>query len=353
MWEFECKGTQKFVCVLCSKSHNVGKEFVDHFMSYHHFTLKCFAFFITGIDLPFKVKGTNLTPKFIKTHLSNAVHTFGYIDFVKNFKIKEEPTVPDETTITVDCEPDLKELSENGEESEELKLDEEARGYKGVEDIDVTLLEVINMQKCYFDYIDETLNDIKSNTVPLSSDINYANIPSESRPITCCFCTEVFVKKSNFETHITRMHNVKTLPLYWCRVCAAVFDNLSELESHCSEELGEFDELWICQFCDKEFDGREATRNHLTEHWDELEFDNCFSPHLGFKCKFCPSLFWNETDRDSHHVKMHIQKHIADFYNCSLCGEVFGDKVTTKYILYQLTLTYNTFAICPHNHTIK
>lgn len=284
-------------------------------------------FYVAGVDLPFKVKGVELTPEFVDTQLK-AYSTLGYVDFMKSLKFKEESVmVTEETIITVDCEPEFKEFSDNYDNSEELKLSEDIRGYKGVQDFDVALLEVITIQKCYFDYVNETIKDIDSNVLPLSSEITYTNNSIETKPIDCCLCTEVFMRKTTFESHMIKAHGAKAQPIYWCRVCAAVFDSFSELEAHSTQELGEFEDLWICQFCDKEFDGREGVRKHLTEHWDVIEYDNCFSPHLGFKCKFCPMLFWNETDRETHHVKVHVQISRSDFYDCTACGEVFGDKV--------------------------
>ncbi|XP_059052181.1 zinc finger protein 33B-like [Achroia grisella] len=337
MWELDYEGGTKFFCLLCTKANNLSTTFFNHYMGYHHFTLKCFTNVISGRDPPFSVFGADVSSQFIDGQLKNQVR-FGYVD-LENKVIETRETENNEASEMLNVfVPEIKhevitevddKFKEDDKESDEIKKrdDEIVKNYKGDEDFDVTLMELILLEKCYFNYVSQTLDDINSNTVPIVSDINYEAIKTNGTlEVTCVLCnTKLPVQE--YPGHVGKMHSVKSVPMFSCRVCATTFDSHPELETHVTEELADFDDLWICQFCDKEFDNRESTRKHLIEHLDIMEYDNCFSPHLGFKCKYCPTLFWNETDREKHQVQVHFDKYQDQYYKCRSCLETYSDKV--------------------------
>ncbi|XP_038220738.1 zinc finger protein Xfin-like [Zerene cesonia] len=373
LWQLDSK--YKFFCLLCSKSDNPVSTFFSHYMGYHHFTLKCFANMVSGKDPPFIVKGVDVSPQFINDELRSQMRC-GYVGMQKPYSIQDCPIDQNEPNIdlsvmipevkqeinsedehikchnenkteeTKECqmqdyernddakddegkEDDMK--TENGDvcdgnKNDSNNISEEIIDYQGEEDFDMTLLELVILEKCYFNYIDGMLKDIEIKTVPENSDVDY-NTKSEARELDCTICKMKLDDPNSLAAHVSKMHCMKIVSLYSCRVCATTFETFSELRNHVNEELGQFEDLWICQFCDKEFDNRESTRKHLSLHWEELEYENCFSPHLGFKCKYCPTLFWNEPDRELHQIKVHLEKYKDEFYKCEDCSKTFGDKV--------------------------
>ncbi|XP_063825960.1 zinc finger protein 595-like [Ostrinia nubilalis] len=315
IWEVEYLGCQNFLCLLCNKGDVFCNNFFNHYMGYHHFTLKCITNIISGNDPPFHVDGANVSTDFVTDQFN--IKT-GYLELEKKPDIAD---VQNEQDSGVKQEP----LSDN--ENKEAK-NSIVETYKGIEDFDVTLMELIVLNKCYFEYVNQTLSQINSNTVPEDSGIDYKTANDDVElDIECGVCKTCVTSIHTFSTHMLKMHSVRSVPIYSCRVCATTFDSQGELEAHVTEEMGEFDDLWLCQFCDKEFDNRENTRKHLNSHWDVMEFDNCFSPHLGFKCKYCPTLFWNEPDRETHQIRVHFVKYKEDFYKCENCSEIFSDKI--------------------------
>lgn len=313
-------------------------------MCYHRFTLRCFSKIISGLDIPYSVYGANISVEFLANQLKDQ-DKFGYVDYDLKPAAPNDNEQTTETDASIDAlVPEIKQEQQADSEgpkkvSKQKKTkddddDDDENGiwntYKGVEDFDVTSTEIMTIQTCYYDYVNELKTSIASETVPENSEIDYENAKSET-PLetTCPVCFYKF-KTTEFTLHMSRMHGIKVVPAYFCRVCATTFDTLSELTIHVAQELGEFENLWICQFCDSEFDSREATRKHLNEHWQVMELENCFSPHLGFKCRYCPTLFWNEPDREGHQKRVHFTKHKEDFYKCESCSELFSDKVSLK-----------------------
>lgn len=322
-------------------------------MAYHHLTLKCLAPLISGKNWNFPVQGAEVTIEFIDRQLK-AYDKYGYLDLdkktdrlvekdenvsltrivsVQTEKVKEEVlSEPEENAGDDDgtADDDDKNVPETKDSDPKTDLSELYKTYKGDDDFDTTQVEMIIIQKCYFDYVEDTLSQIKSNIMPQISTINYG-LAEVDQPVCldCELCKGQYTTLIPFTQHMIKMHGFKSVSTFSCRVCATTFDSYSELEQHEFQEMADFEDLWICQFCDKEFDDRGKTRRHLTEHCDVMEYDNCFSPHLGFKCKYCPTLFWNETDRESHLVKVHFQKFKGYYYNCKSCDQLFSDKVST------------------------
>lgn len=335
-WELEDNGTD-FLCLLCNKSDNANSSFFTHYMGYHHFTIKCLAKIISGVNLPFAVLGANLSSQFINGQLSN--HTkFGYV--VTDDKTDQE--VKNDLTPTALFNAMLPEIKQESlSDQEEPKLETKLKTEFDVEsvadeDFDITQMELIIPEKCYYDYIMYVLKHVDSNQVAVNSDIEYGQ-PHDNVfvDMSCSLCKTKHNTVQNLVSHTNRMHSIKTTLFYLCRVCAAGFETQSDLDAHIAEELGEFDDLWLCQFCDKEFDDRVRARNHLTEHWSVMEYDNCFSPHLGFKCLHCPMLFWNETDRQVHQVRVHFYTYKEQYYWCDSCDEKFSDKVMNEFYLFK------------------
>lgn len=338
LWELEYDGTSNFICLLCNKSNNSTRTFFNHYMGYHHFTLKCFTALMSGRDIPFSVYGADLRPEFVEEQLKHH-ERYGYID--SDLKPPPDCVIDADTNETRDLLKVLiPEIKQEVLNADEAKNDDEAgkakdadnddiyKNYNGIDDFDVTLMELIVVQKCYQDYINDILSDINANSVFEYSDIDYEKLTTDvTVDIVCTLCSVRYSTVSNFTTHMLKLHCIKSLPIFSCRVCATPFETHQELESHTTHELGEFEDLWICQFCDKEFEDREVTRRHLTEHWELVEYDNCFSPHLGFKCRYCPTLFWHETDRETHQVRAHFFNHKDAYYKCESCNEIFSDKV--------------------------
>ncbi|RVE46536.1 hypothetical protein evm_008827 [Chilo suppressalis] len=335
LWDHEYDGSPKFLCVLCSKPNNLSINFFNHYMGYHRFTMKCFASIISGQDIPFTVDGADVSSQFVDGELNQM--RYGYTDLEKKSQENCETDSIDANNIMNVLIPEIKQevVSENDEPNEPKDQDEPeskekdlSETYLGDEDFDVTSVELIVLQKCFFDYIEQIINQINAKVLPEESTIDYESAKTDvTMKIDCSLCKTNIDSVQDYTVHMKRMHSVKAEPIYNCRLCATTFSSLNELESHASEELKEFDDLWLCQFCEKEFDNRETTRRHLNEHWDILEYDNCFSPHLGFKCKYCPTLFWNETDRKTHQIRVHFNKHKEDCYKCESCSEIFSDKV--------------------------
>ncbi|KAG6444612.1 zinc finger protein 84 [Manduca sexta] len=353
LWELEFEGCTKFQCFLCSKTNNLTRMFFNHYMGYHHFTLKCFTRIISGKDSPFLVCGADVSAEFVENQLKTQTKC-GYLDIentpegkdvgqaIKDEsaiipEVKEEIVTP-EPLRELRCEVDIMKCEENEMENENENEDDISKTYKGDEDFDVTLMEMVMIQKCYFDYVKMLTNEINMNVVPKVSNIVYEKTVTE-KPTDCPLCKSTSETSQEYTSHMSKMHSVKCLPIYSCRVCTSTFDTQNELDSHTNQELGNFEDLWICQFCDKEFDDREGARIHLTTHWDLIQMDNCFSPHLGFKCQYCPTLFWNETDREIHQVKVHFNKHKEEFYKCESCNEIFSDKI---WYIYHYFAEHNT-----------
>lgn len=338
-WEMQMvDGCEKFVCLFCSKSNNLTTAFFSHFMGYHHFTLKCITGIISGTDLPFTVDGANITSNFIEGQLKDQTKV-GYVDLDK----KVEPGVIESATMII--VPEVKQEIPSDAEANEQEVDAEEntpkndsyRSYRGEEDFDVTLVELIVLHESYFEYVNRTLSHMNSNTLAEEGGLDFKILKDDVNvDVECTLCKTKVNTANTFITHMAKIHSVKTVPIYSCRVCATLFDTRNEFESHAYEEMGEFDDLWLCQFCDKEFDNRENTRKHLNEHWEALEYDNCFSPHLGFKCKYCPTLFWNEIDRETHQVRVHYVNHKNDFYKCHSCADVFSEKVIYRKYFFML-----------------
>ncbi|XP_060803366.1 zinc finger protein Xfin-like [Amyelois transitella] len=343
LWDYD--GGPTFLCLLCSKSNNQVEAFFSHYMGFHHFTLHCFSRFISGKDPPFAIFGAQVSTQFIESQLKTQ-ERFGYVELDNKQTEMQDVESSDAQALLKALIPEIKQenVSDDEEKADGAKgnegIDEHRneilKSYKGDEDFDVTLVELVIMEKSYVEYINHTLLDMNANVVPEVSDIEYDSIKAEfPSEVTCGLCSTRHNAPYKFTAHMNKMHSIKSLPVYCCRVCATTFESKNELESHINEELGEFDDLWICQFCDKEFDNRETTRRHLNEHIDELEFDNCFSPHLGFKCRYCPMLFWNEPDRESHQVRVHFENNIEDYYKCQDCSETFSDKVFFVHHYYE------------------
>lgn len=355
-WEVQNTDSKVFYCLLCSKSDNQRSEFFSHYMGNHHFTLKCFASIISGNDAPFSVSGVEVSQQFLESLKEQ--RKYGYVDLDKSNIINETQEQNNRDLALLNAtEIKQENLSDGegeksstddkkGDKSDDCydasceydrdgnKLDPKEvkrqldiiRAYKGDEDFDVTLMEMIIPEQCYYDYINGLTTDMKAKIMPENSYIDYDKAPDVAREMQCSLCDAKHNTLQDFSTHMQKVHCVKFVPVYCCRVCATTFDNQQELDTHTSEELGEFEDLWICQFCDKEFDNREATRRHMTDHWETVEYDNCFSPHLGFKCRYCPTLFWNEEHRENHQIRVHFQKHKEEYYKCE-CSELYSDKV--------------------------
>jgi hypothetical protein len=352
LWAHEYDGSPKFFCALCSKVNNLSINFFNHYMGYHHFTLKCFSSIISGTDIPFTVDGADVSSQFIDIELKKQIKC-GYTDLEKSLENRiaesHDSDNTDSNNIMNVFIPEIKqeiasETEDIKEQSEEVVEEHKEKTktvkntiihtYEGNEDFDVTLMELIILQKCYFNYMQHAINQINLSILPEESTIDYECTKNDvMMELLCSLCNTKLESIQGFSAHMGKMHSVKAMPSFSCRICATTFDSLQELEVHATEEMKDFDDLWMCQFCEKEFDNREATRRHMNEHWSELEFDNCFSPHLGFKCKHCPTLFWNETDRRTHQIRVHFSKHKEDYYMCESCSEVFNDKVFI-FILY-------------------
>ncbi|OWR43039.1 zinc finger protein 107 [Danaus plexippus plexippus] len=360
LWKVE-GGT--FQCLLCSKSENTLSTFFGHFMGIHHLTLKCLTSVIAGRDTPFTVKGADVSEKFINEQLKSHVR-LGYVDW----ETKDDKTMNEfkkekdlENSLTkVEQSASVREIKEEVISDEEELVEKEnevnqkdepsSSYYKWAEDFDITYMEIIIVHKSYYDYVDTSLRDINSNLMPEKSYLNYERMKAEIyMDVECGFCKTNFDTAQSFVEHMNKIHSVKSVPLYSCRVCCETFDNYLDLCTHVTEELADFEDLWICQFCDKEFDNREETRHHLTEHWTALDYDNCFSPHLGFKCKYCPTLFWNEPDRETHQLRVHLDKYKHQFYKCEKCDMEFGDKVW--YVYHHLENHQNPNAVT--NYILK
>lgn len=358
LWDIEHAGCQTFYCLLCSKSDILSAEFFNHYMGIHHFTLKCFARVISGTDPPFSVSGVEVSQQFLESLKEH--RKYGYVDLDKSIEIESQEQNKQDIDLLNATEIKQENLSDgdgngNGEtektstnykkEGEDLdtkefdrdenKVDTDEikrqldviKAYKGEEDFDVTLMEMIIPEQCYFDYINEVTADVNAKKMPENSYIDYQKaVIDVAKEIHCSLCDAKQNTLQDFAVHMQKVHYVKFVPVFCCRVCATTFDNQHELETHTTEELGEFEDLWLCQFCDKEFDNREATRRHLTDHWDVVEYDNCFSPHLGFKCRYCPTLFWNEDHRENHQIRAHFQKYKEQYYRCE-CSQLYSDKV--------------------------
>ncbi|XP_037868343.1 zinc finger protein 569 [Bombyx mori] len=325
LWDIQYKGAPKFACRLCSKPNVLSRTFFNHYMGYHHFTLKCFTQIISGTDPPFDVNGADLSSEFVSNELSTKT-AVGYVDLDKETHLKI--AIQEKPQISMDVKDEV--VSDEDTKSEEVnaKCEKEesiVKNYKGDEDFDVTLMEMIVLQKCYLNHIDELLND--KNGVTKNSYIAYDKALDEMENFECAICKSIMTDVLDYYHHLTKMHITKCTPYYMCRVCSNTFETLSDLESHVMQEIGEFDDLWICQFCDKEFENRVTTRRHLEDHLQEMEYDNCFSPHLGFKCRYCPILFWNEGDRETHQIKVHFSMHRDDYYKCESCDKLFSDQV--------------------------
>lgn len=355
-WEVQNTDSKIFYCLLCSKSDNLRSEFFNHYMGNHHFTLKCFASIISGNEAPFSVSGVEVSQQFLESLKEQ--RKYGYVDLDKSNIINETQEQNNRDLALLNA-TEIKQENLSDGEGEKSSTDDKKgdksddcydasceydrdgnkldpnevkrqldiiRAYKGDEDFDVTLMEMIIPERCYYDYINAMTTDIKAKIMPENSHIDYDKAPDVAREMHCSLCDAKHNTLQDFSTHMQKVHCVKFVPVYCCRVCATTFDNQQELDTHTSEELGEFEDLWICQFCDKEFDNREATRRHMTDHWDTVEYDNCFSPHLGFKCRYCPTLFWNEEHRENHQIRVHFQKHKEHYYKCE-CSELYSDKV--------------------------
>lgn len=354
LWTAEKEDNKIFHCLLCSKSDVLSLEFFNHYMGVHHFTLKCFARIISGNDHPFSVSGVVVSHQFLES--LKGQRKYGYVDLDKTLEIetqeennaqslellnpseiKQENLSDGEGETTDDKrgnKPQGSYGASSGKDRGGNKVDsieakrqlEIIRSYKGDEDFDVTLMEMIIPEQCYFDYINRMTIDMKAKIMPVNSYIDYQKASDVATEMHCSLCDTKQGTLQEFSTHMQKVHCVKFVPVFCCRVCATTFDNQHELDTHTSEELGEFEDLWICQFCDKEFNNREATRRHMTDHWETIEYDNCFSPHLGFKCRYCPTLFWNEEHRENHQIRVHFQKHREQYYKCE-CSELYSDKV--------------------------
>lgn len=337
LWSFDDDGSTIFSCVLCSKTDNASRLFFNHYMGYHHFTLKCFTYVLAGKDVPFVVHGADVRSEFIEEQLKRHPR-YGYIDLEMKVGNGLGSNATDSKDLLKGYLPDIKQENVSGDETKgknekETQLLEFVKSYEGEEDFDVTLTELIVLEKCFFDYISRELSDIKANVVHALSDIDYEKATGDlTMDVVCSLCNTEYNSVQTFVTHMTRMHSVKCKSIYSCRLCAAIFDSQNELDNHVNRELRDFKNLWLCQFCDKEFEDRLEGRQHLSEHWDLLEYDNCFSPHLGFKCTYCPTLFWHEKDREIHQVRVHLSRHRESYYNCEICREVFSDKVIVKFI---------------------
>ncbi|XP_035440327.2 zinc finger protein 135 [Spodoptera frugiperda] len=337
LWELEYDGTSNFQCLLCNKPNITTRTFFNHYMGYHHFTLKCFTHLISGRDPPFTVFGADLRPEFVEEQLKNHPR-YGYVE--SDFKpagcpIEADPSATKDLLKVLIPEikqevvtADETKTDDGLEKTKDEDYDDVYKNYNGDDDFDVTSLELVAVQKCYHDYISDILSDINAKAFFEYSDVNYEKITTEiTMDIVCTLCSVRYSTLSLFSAHMFKMHCIKSSPIFSCRVCVTPFENQTELDNHVTNELGDFEDLWICQFCDKEFDDRESTRRHLTEHWDLVEYDNCFSPHLGFKCRYCPTLFWHETDRETHQVRAHYFNHKEDYYKCETCNELFSDKI--------------------------
>ncbi|CAF4933274.1 zinc finger protein 33A-like [Pieris napi] len=356
LWELD-PDDAIFSCVLCSKTENLLTAFFSHYMGYHHFTLKCLASLVSGKDPPFTVKGVDISSQFLDSELSGQTR-FGYVDLeapmpqqndeVEDTQIQLSDLVPEIKTEAHSDDEDIKVLEEaskgeNQSESLNESQNEESIDYRGEIDFDITLTEILLLDNAYFDYISKVYKNIDEGVVPDFSSVDYG-CKSDFTDLECKLCKVIFEDAPTFTVHMTKMHSVKTEQLYSCRVCLASFDTNYALIAHTLQELGDFEDLWICQFCDKEFNNRELTRQHLTDHWDQLEFENCFSPHLGFKCRLCPMLFWNEQDRELHQINSHFEKYKESFYKCEDCSLIFGDKVWFVYHYIQKHINEQTRA---------
>lgn len=332
LWDFDYDGTTKFLCLLCSKGNNLSSMFFKHYMGYHHFTIKCLTSLLSGRDSPFTVNGADVSAHFIDGQLQGQIR-YGYVDLDKisfnGIQLDEQNNEKYKYLKAEVKHEDATDGEVRQSSNKETKTEDVNQNYKGDEDFDVTHTELLVLEKSFFDYVKRTLNDINNNQMPLNSLIQYEDGKSDiTKEIECPLCKSKYENVQAFSLHMNKMHCIKFIPSYSCRVCATTFDTLSELETHTALEMENFEDLWICQFCDKEFDNRDATRKHLTEHWQVMEYDNCFSPHLGFKCRFCPMLFWNETDREQHQVREHLEKYRDQFYKCINCLELFSEKVS-------------------------
>ncbi|KAI5632421.1 hypothetical protein NE865_14879 [Phthorimaea operculella] len=340
VWELEFEGGQNFSCLLCSKANNPPTAFFSHFLGYHHFTIKCIANMIGGQDTPFLLFGADLSQPFIECLKDQG--KCGYVDLDRNISVVPEFSIKREDYVGAVTVKEEVYSDDNEETKEEIKPEETVRedfelikSYKGDQDFDVTQMELIVLNKKYFDYLQNVLTDINSKTIPINSQIEYEKENQNTiLNVDCTLCPATHPTMEASINHMSKMHSVKTVPIFCCRLCVTTFETLNELDHHAKEELQEFDDLWLCQFCDKEFDNRHATRGHLAEHQDILQSDNCFSPHIGFKCRYCPTLFWNEPDREQHQIEMHFQNNKDNYYKCE-CEEVFSDKIWFTYHYFE------------------
>lgn len=377
-WEIEYEGSPKFLCLFCAKSQMVA-DFFRHYMCYHRFTLKCFTAILSGQEIPFTIDGAQISSEFLATHLQDQIK-FGYVDALKrplNLDHKALYTEDTSNNLLEALIPEIKQeivsdseenfnpgekneetVKENPKEEQDEDMStsrdenvsnskDEVMSYKGVENFDITLTEVIILQDVFYKYIDSVL---ERDEFSKHSKIDYTLINYNVKiNMDCPVCDDKDIHITDFTMHLLKMHLVRSVPPFCCRVCTATFDTESEFKGHEFEEFGDFEHLWICQFCDSEFDNREDTRAHLATHKEDMMLDNCFSPHLGFKCRYCPTLFWTERERETHHTELHFTKHKEEFYKCFLCDEVYSDKVRFFLIYYFFALTIFNDTIIDYN----
>lgn len=347
-WELEYDGSTKFVCLFCSKSIIVT-DFFRHFMCFHRYTLKCFSMMLSGKEVPFTIHGANISAEFLSTHFTDQTRC-GYVDVEpkldekahnddsSNFidalipEIKQEvvsnpsendilKTVPDQKPAQVEIVPN----------DDEQKLNE-IMAYSGEEIFDVTSIEVIVLQDMCRLYIDEIMREITEESLQKKRELDFSLIRNNTeRPLECPICEEHLFNIVQFLSHLTKTHSVHCVPVYSCRLCLQRFDTEAEYRKHVALEIKDFNDLWLCQYCDLEFDNREDTREHLKIHLNEIMSESCCSPHLGFKCRYCPYLFWNETEREDHTRMTHASKWREEFYKCCMCSIFYSDKVFFSY----------------------
>ncbi|XP_044739688.1 zinc finger protein 436-like [Chrysoperla carnea] len=184
-------------------------------------------------------------------------------------------------------------------------------------------------------------------------------------PYQCKYCGNMYNQSNSLRNHIKIKHlNIKPTTVkkpnvtFTCRTCTKKFPSKSEYNKHKLEEHPEQIQIYLCNYCGKEFTDSLRLKSHLLAHSTDrkhkctmcdkqfvrkqsLKMHEAF--HTGerrYQCKLCEQRF-----KQSSHLRTHMRTHTAEKpYKCQYCEKSFAGK--GNLIVHERIHTGETPYIC-------
>ena len=149
----------------------------------------------------------------------------------------------------------------------------------------------------------------------LTSDINSERKSVEQNfqeIYTCSFCNKQFRQRGNFHSHM--QSHKESSRICKCGICDVEFDNTDLLQAH-MRVAHTGSQPYKCEKCNREFSQFNNLRRHMRVHREKT-----------YKCHLCDRIF-----NEEFYLKMHVGTHTGQrVYSCGICNAPFPSNQELK-----------------------